>query len=96
VQEAAYESLLKRTRQQLRGRAVDVLRKRFPERVEREPELVARHAEVAGQTDDAITYYGRASGRRHARHTGRRSGSSARRSASSTRGRRVRSATSVS
>ncbi len=34
VQEAAYESLLKRTRQQLHGRVVDVLRERFPERVE--------------------------------------------------------------
>src|SRR5262245_4409327 len=58
VQEAAYESLLKRTRQQLHGRVVDVLRERFPERVESEPELLARHAEAAGRADDAITYYG--------------------------------------
>ena len=67
VQEAAYESLLKRTRQQLHGRVVDVLRERFPERVEREPELVARHAEAAGRSDDAITYYGRAGERAQAR-----------------------------
>jgi len=60
VQEAAYESLLKRTRQQLHGRVVDVLREQFPERVESEPEVVARHAEAAGRSDDAITYYGRA------------------------------------
>jgi tetratricopeptide (TPR) repeat protein len=60
VQEAAYEALLKRTRQQLHGRVVDVLRERFPERVEREPELAARHAEAAGRSDDAITYYGQA------------------------------------
>jgi len=60
VQEAAYESLLKRTRQQLHGRVVDVLRDRFRERVESEPELVARHAEAAGRSDEAITYYGRA------------------------------------
>jgi class 3 adenylate cyclase/tetratricopeptide (TPR) repeat protein len=60
VQEAAYESLLKRTRQQLHGRVVDVLRERFPERVENEAEVVARHAEAAGRMDDAITYYGRA------------------------------------
>jgi transcriptional regulator with XRE-family HTH domain len=60
VQEAAYESLLKRTRQQLHERVVDVLRERFPERVATEPEVVARHAEAAGRSDDAITYYGRA------------------------------------
>ncbi len=67
VQEAAYESLLKRTRQQLHGRVVDVLRKRFPERVAAEPEVVARHAEAAGRSDDAITYYGRAGERAQAR-----------------------------
>src|SRR5262245_23940540 len=60
VQEAAYESLLKRTRQQLHGRVVEVLVERFPERVSGEPELVARHAEAAGRRDDAITYYARA------------------------------------
>src|SRR6185369_8603584 len=60
VQEAAYESLLKRTRQQLHGRVVDVLRERFPERVAAEPEVVARHAEAAGRIDEAIEHYGRA------------------------------------
>src|SRR6185295_8680916 len=67
VQEAAYEALLKRTRQQFHGRVVDVLRERFPERVESEPELMARHAEAAGRSDDAITYYGRAGERAQAR-----------------------------
>ena len=67
VQEAAYESLLKRTRQQLHGRVVDVLREQFPERVAVEPEVVARHAEAAGRIDDAITYYGRAGERAQAR-----------------------------
>jgi predicted ATPase len=67
VQEAAYESLLKRTRQQLHGRVVDGLRERFPERVESEPEVMARHAEAAGRTDDAITYYGWAGERAKAR-----------------------------
>jgi len=66
VQEAAYESLLKRTRQQLHGRVVDVLRERFPERVDSEPEMVARHAEAAGRSEDAITYYGRAGERAQA------------------------------
>src|SRR5262249_14694922 len=51
VQEAAYEALLKRTRQQLHGRVVEVLVERFPERVAAEPEVVARHAEAAGRID---------------------------------------------
>jgi tetratricopeptide (TPR) repeat protein len=67
VQEAAYESLLKHTRQQLHARVVDALREQFPERVESEPEVVARHAEVAGRTDDAIIYYGQAGEQAQAR-----------------------------
>ena len=66
VQEAAYESLLKRTRQQLHGRVVDVLRA-VPRARQSEPELVARHAEAAGRSDDAITYYGRAGEQAQAR-----------------------------
>jgi class 3 adenylate cyclase/tetratricopeptide (TPR) repeat protein len=57
VQEAAYESLLKRTRQQLHGRVVDVLMAEVPERAAAAPEVVARHAELAGRIDDAITYH---------------------------------------
>jgi predicted ATPase len=60
VQEAAYGSLLKRRRQQLHGRVVDVLVATFPERVAAEPEVVARHAEAAGKIDEAIAYYQRA------------------------------------
>ena len=56
VQEAAYESLLKRTRQQLHGRVVDALVDRFPERVTREPEVVARHAAAAGRIDEGVKY----------------------------------------
>jgi tetratricopeptide (TPR) repeat protein len=67
VQEAAYGSLLKRTRQQLHGRVVEVFVERFRERVEGEPELVAQHAEAAGRSDDAITYYSRAGERAQAR-----------------------------
>jgi len=60
VQEAAYESLLKRTRRELHGRVVEVLLAQFPERAAAEPEVMARHAELAGQTDEASTYYQRA------------------------------------
>ncbi len=67
VQEAAYESLLKRTRRQLHGRVVEVLLAQFPERAAAEPEAMARHAELAGQTDEAITYYQRAGEQAQAR-----------------------------
>src|SRR5262249_25670918 len=40
IQETAYESLLKRTRQQLHARVAQVLEERFPERVAAEPEVV--------------------------------------------------------
>jgi predicted ATPase len=67
VQEAAYGSLLKRMRQQLHGRVVEILVERFPERATAEPEVVARHAEAAGRSDDAIAYYGRAGEQAQAR-----------------------------
>jgi class 3 adenylate cyclase/tetratricopeptide (TPR) repeat protein len=54
VQEAAYESLLKRTRQQLHARVADVLGS------DAEPEVLARHAQAAGRLDDAIDHYQRA------------------------------------
>jgi tetratricopeptide (TPR) repeat protein len=66
VQEAARESLLKRTRQQLHGRVVDVLLHAFPERAAAEPELVARHAEAAGRSDVAIVSHRRAGERAQA------------------------------
>jgi class 3 adenylate cyclase/predicted ATPase len=60
VQEAAYDSLLKRTRRELHGRVVEVILAQFPERVAAQPEVIAQHAELAGQIDQAITYYQRA------------------------------------
>ena len=60
IQETAYQSLLKRTRQQLHARVAQVLEERFPERVAAEPEVVARHAEAAGLAATAVTYYQRA------------------------------------
>jgi len=60
IQETAYQSLLKRTRQQLHARVAQVLQERFPERVAAEPEVVARHADAARLTGTAVTYYQRA------------------------------------
>jgi class 3 adenylate cyclase len=60
VQEAAYDSLLRRRRQQIHGRVFSALVEEFPERAAAEPEVVARHAELAGRIDDAIVGYQRA------------------------------------
>ena len=60
VQEAAYESLLKRTRQALHEQVVQTLLCLFPERAEAEPEVVAAHAEAAGRIDEAVTHSERA------------------------------------
>ena len=48
IQDAAYESLLKSTRQQTHGQIAQVLEMRFPETVETQPELVAHHYTEAG------------------------------------------------
>ena len=67
IQETAYQSLLKRTRQQLHARVAQVLEERFPERVAAEPEVVARHAEARrGSPRTAVTYYQRAGERARA------------------------------
>ncbi len=60
LQEAAYGSLLKRTRHQLHARVARVLEERFPERVASEPELIARHYDQAGLAAPAIAHYQRA------------------------------------
>ena len=57
VQEAAYESLLKRTRLQLHGCVAQVLEAEFPERASAEPERVAAHYEAAGLLDRAVLRY---------------------------------------
>jgi class 3 adenylate cyclase/tetratricopeptide (TPR) repeat protein len=53
IQDAAYESLLRKTRQEFHGRIAEVLGRRFPEMAETKPELLARHYEGAGRTGDA-------------------------------------------
>jgi len=63
IQETAYQSLLKRTRQQLHARVAKVLEERFPERVASEPEVIARHYDQAGLAAQAITHYQRAGDR---------------------------------
>jgi class 3 adenylate cyclase/predicted ATPase len=63
VQEAAYQSLLKSTRQQHHQRIATVLMQRFPHVAETQPELVAHHCTEAGLHAEAVGYWQRA-GRR--------------------------------
>ncbi|MCZ6811749.1 MAG: AAA family ATPase [Planctomycetota bacterium] len=63
VQDAAYQSLLKRTRQFYHRQVAELLENRFPEIVQTQPELVAHHYTEAGVVEQAIVYWQRA-GRR--------------------------------
>jgi predicted ATPase len=57
IQEAAYQSLLKSTRQQSHRQIAQVLQERFPETVELQPELLAHHYTEAGLIEQAIPYW---------------------------------------
>ena len=63
VRDAAYATLSRRKRQRLHSRIVDALESAFPFTVETEPQLLAHHLAVAGFTDRAVEYLGKA-GRR--------------------------------
>jgi tetratricopeptide (TPR) repeat protein len=60
IQDAAYQSLLKSTRQQYHQCIAQVLEARFPETSESEPELLAHHYPGAGLSAQAIPYWRRA------------------------------------
>jgi predicted ATPase len=68
IQDAAYQSLLRSTRQQYHQRIAQVLEARFPERCETQPELLAHHCTAAGLTEQAINYWRRA-GQRAMQHS---------------------------
>src|SRR5262249_48064362 len=57
IQDAAYQSLLKSTRQQYHQRIAQVLEAQFPETVEGQPELLAHHYTEAGITEKAVYYW---------------------------------------
>jgi TOMM system kinase/cyclase fusion protein len=57
IQDAAYQSLLKSTRQQYHQQITQVLEERFPETVETQPELLAHHYTEAGLVGQAIPYW---------------------------------------
>jgi class 3 adenylate cyclase/predicted ATPase len=60
IQDAAYQSLLRSTRQQHHQRIAQVLEARFPELCETQPELVAQHYTAAGCHEQAVVYWQRA------------------------------------
>src|SRR5215813_11403122 len=68
IQDAAYQSLLRSTRQQYHQRIAQALEAQFPEIVETQPELVAQHYTTAGCAEQAILYWQRAG-----QHASRRS-----------------------
>jgi predicted ATPase/class 3 adenylate cyclase len=65
IQDAAYQSLLRSTRQQYHQRIAQVLEARFPAAVQTQPELVAQHYTAAGCAAQAVVYWQRAG--QHAR-----------------------------
>ena len=75
VQDAAYGTLLKSTRQQLHARIAQALEERFPETAETQPELLAHHCTRGrpGEAGDRLLAQGRAAGDRRARPWPRRS-----------------------
>ncbi|HEY5868219.1 MAG TPA: adenylate/guanylate cyclase domain-containing protein, partial [Candidatus Tectomicrobia bacterium] len=60
IQDAAYQSLLKSSRQQYHQRIAQVLEAQFPALVETQPELVAQHYTAAGCAEQAVVYWQRA------------------------------------
>jgi class 3 adenylate cyclase/predicted ATPase len=60
IQEAAYQSLLKSTRQRYHQQIADVLAERFQEIADSQPELLAHHYTEAGLTGNAVVYWQRA------------------------------------
>jgi predicted ATPase len=57
IQDAAYQSLLKSTRQQYHQRIAQVLEAQFPATVDQQPELLAHHYTEAGLTEQAVHYW---------------------------------------
>jgi predicted ATPase len=60
VRDAAYQSLLRKSRQDLHANIADALEKGFPHTLEARPELVARHFDEAGLFEEAVGYWLRA------------------------------------
>ena len=60
IREQAYQCLLRGRRQEIHARVAAVLETSFPDRVDAEPEQLARHHAEAGQWSRAVDYHERA------------------------------------
>jgi predicted ATPase len=60
IQDAAYQSMLKSTRQQVHRQIAHAFETQFPALVETQPELVAQHYTAAGCAEQAVVYWQRA------------------------------------
>ena len=56
IQDAAYESLLKRSRRELHGKIAETLIRRLPESADQEPQVLAHHFAKAGEDIKAAEY----------------------------------------
>ncbi len=57
VREAAYQSLLKRTRQKYHQRISTLIKEKFPQLIADNPEILAHHCTEAGNNEDALHYW---------------------------------------
>jgi len=55
--DALYNALIKSKREQRHARIVEILESQFPQIVEMQPELLAKHAVEANQIDKSVTYW---------------------------------------
>jgi class 3 adenylate cyclase/predicted ATPase len=66
VRDAAYGSLLRKSRQELHVQIAKVLEESFPETAEMQPEVIALHYSKGGRAEEAVTWW-RAAGQRASR-----------------------------
>jgi predicted ATPase/class 3 adenylate cyclase len=67
IQEAAYDAILKSSRQDQHRRIAEVLTQKFPDLIEKQPELIAHHYTEGDLSDRAVGYWQRAGQRALAR-----------------------------
>jgi predicted ATPase/serine/threonine protein kinase len=67
IQDAAYQSLLRRTRREYHRRIAQMLATQFPEWAETQPELLAHHYTEAGELELAIDFWAKAGERANLR-----------------------------
>jgi serine/threonine protein kinase/predicted ATPase len=71
LQDAAYQTILRKPRQQFHQTIAEILERQFPERAGTEPELLAHHFTEAGLDEKAVDYWRRAGLRSQSRSANR-------------------------